>query len=59
LPDKNGDDTWALPLPAPYVIDADGTIAFAFLDVDYRHRLEPADIIATLQSLKQKERVHG
>jgi len=51
LPDKNGDESWALPLPATYVIDQDGTIAFAFVDTDYRNRLEPADIIAVLTTL--------
>ena len=51
LPDKNGDDSWVLPLPATYVIDQDGTIALAFVDIDYRCRLEPADIIAVLETL--------
>jgi peroxiredoxin len=54
LPDKNGDESWVLPIPATYVIDWDGTIALAFVDVDYRNRLEPADILAALQSLSKK-----
>jgi peroxiredoxin len=28
LPDKNGDDSWVLPVPATFVIDQDGLIAF-------------------------------
>ncbi|MDX2235326.1 MAG: peroxiredoxin-like family protein [Hyphomonadaceae bacterium] len=51
LPDRNGDDAWTLPIPATYVIDRDGAIALAFVDVDYRTRLEPADVIAVLQAL--------
>lgn len=51
LPDKNGDDSWVLPIPATYVIDRDGTIALAFVDVDYRNRLEPADVLAVLATL--------
>lgn len=51
LPDKNGDESWMLPVPATYVIDLDGTIALAFVDVDYRNRLEPADIVAALETL--------
>ncbi len=51
LPDRNGDESWTLPLPATYVIDRDGNIALAFLDVDYRNRLEPADIVNTLAAL--------
>lgn len=51
LPDRNGDDSWMLPIPATYVIDRDGIIAFAHVDVDYRNRLEPDTVIATLLAL--------
>jgi peroxiredoxin len=51
LPDKNGDESWTLPIPATYVIDRDGTIILAFVDVDYRHRLEPAEILAALAAI--------
>jgi peroxiredoxin len=51
LPDKNGDESWVLPIPATYVIDTDGTIALAFRDVDYRNRLEPAEIIVALRAV--------
>ena len=51
LPDKNGDESWVLPIPATYVIDTDSTIALAFRDVDYRNRLEPAEIIAALRAI--------
>ena len=56
LPDKNGDESWVLPIPATYVIDTDGTIALAFVDVDYRNRLEPAEILTALQSLSKEHR---
>jgi peroxiredoxin len=55
LPQKNGDESWVLPIPATYVIDRDGTITLAFVDVDYRNRLEPAEILAALQSLSKRE----
>ena len=45
LPDRNGAD-WVLPIPATYVIAPSGEIVLAFVDTDYRHRLEPADAIA-------------
>lgn len=54
LPAVNGDDSWQLPIPATYVIAQDGTIALAFVDVDYRNRLEPADILSTLTALARK-----
>ena len=56
LPDKNGDESWVLPIPATYVIDTDGTIVLAFVDVDYRNRLEPAEILVALQSLSKTHR---
>ncbi len=52
LPGINGDDTWELPVPATYVIAADGRIALAYIDVDYRKRLEPDAILATLRPLR-------
>jgi peroxiredoxin len=56
LPEKNGDESWVVPIPATYVIDGDGTIALAFVGVDYRNRLEPADILAALQSLSKNHK---
>jgi peroxiredoxin len=54
LPDKNGDDSWVLPIPATYVIDTNGTVVLAFVDVDYRNRLEPTEIIAALGCLRKE-----
>ena len=50
LPGANGDDSHALPVPATYVIDPDGTIAWAFVDEDYTRRAEPADVLAHLNA---------
>lgn len=54
LPERNGDNSWTLPLAATYVIDRDGVIAFAYVDVDYRSRLEPDTIVATLAALARR-----
>ncbi|MEM8641701.1 MAG: peroxiredoxin-like family protein [Cyanobacteria bacterium P01_G01_bin.54] len=51
IPAHNGDDTFELPIPATYVIKTDGTIALAFAEADYTQRLEPAEIVAALQTL--------
>jgi peroxiredoxin len=48
IPAHNGDDTFALPVPATYVIAADGTVLHAFVNVDYTQRLDPSEIIAAL-----------
>jgi peroxiredoxin len=51
LPGINGDESWELPVPATFVIGQDRRVALAYVDVDYRRRLPPEDIIATLRSL--------
>lgn len=48
----NGDQSNELPLAATYIIDQQGIIQYAFLDVDYRNRAEPAVIIDKLKELK-------
>ena len=53
LPGINGDDSWELPLPATYVISQDGRIALAYIEVDYRKRLEPGAILDALRSLQR------
>jgi len=52
LPAINGDESWELPVPATYVIAPDGRIALAYIEVDYRVRLEPDAILAALKSLR-------
>lgn len=54
LPAYNGDQTFELPIPATYVIASDGNIALAFANADYTQRLEPTEIITTLQHLSVK-----
>lgn len=50
----NGDETNELPLAATYVIDRSGTIRYAFLDAEYRHRAEPEDLLQVLAQLKSE-----
>lgn len=51
LPAANGDDTFRLPIPATYVVRADGIVAWRFADPDYTKRAEPDDVIAALRAL--------
>ena len=51
IPRYNGDDSWALPMPARYVIDQHGTILSAEAHPDYTIRPEPDETIAILQAL--------
>lgn len=54
IPAINGDESYGLPIPATYVVDSNGTVQLAFVDADYTKRLEPADVIKALQTLKEK-----
>ena len=47
---NNGDGS-ILPIPATFIIDRDGTVAWRHVDVDYRTRSEPEDIITALKQL--------
>jgi peroxiredoxin len=51
LPSINGDESWELPVPASYVIARDRLVALAYIEVDYRKRLEPEALIRCLKSL--------
>ena len=52
LPTLNGDDSWELPVPATFVIAADKRIVLASIEVDYRKRLEPDEILSALKRLR-------
>src|SRR5262245_32168076 len=51
LPAHNGDSSFELPVPATYLVDRDGTVAGAWVDVDYRRRAEPSQVVARLGEL--------
>jgi len=49
IPARNGTPgEWALPVSATYVIDRDGSIIYAYTDVDYRDRADPRDVLQVL-----------
>lgn len=47
----NGDDSWELPMPATFIVAQDGSIRLAFVDADWTHRLEPAELLKALESV--------
>ncbi len=51
LPAYNGDESFKLPVPATYIVRQDGVVAHAFVNADYTQRMEPADIVAGLETL--------
>lgn len=50
LPGLNAGSGWSLPIPATFVVDADGKIVLADVDVNYTRRLEPSDTLAALKA---------
>jgi len=47
----NGMDTAEVPLPATYVIGADGVVRYAFVDADYTRRADPEVLVGVLRDL--------
>jgi peroxiredoxin len=47
-----GNDAWFVPIPATFVVGADGIIAARFVDPDFRRRMEIDDILSALSSLR-------
>lgn len=48
LPSINADGGWTLPIPATYLIDQNGRVISAHVDVDYRRRTDPQAVIARI-----------
>jgi peroxiredoxin len=48
LPLVNGDDSWELPLPATFAVAKSGEIVYARAFADFRHRPEPAEVVAAV-----------
>ena len=48
---RNGDDSFTLPIPATYVVGADGNVIYRFVDADYTKRAEPGDVLKALQGI--------
>ena len=45
-----GNESWTLPIPATFVVSADGHVKARFVDPDYRKRMDVTDVLAALRS---------
>jgi peroxiredoxin len=52
LPARHGNEGWFIPMPATFVVDRQAVIRYAFVNVDFTRRAEPAEIVRMLQSLE-------
>ncbi len=48
----NRDDSLALPVPATYLIDGDGTVLEYYINVDYRERIAPEAVLEWLDRFR-------
>lgn len=51
LPARHAGTGWELPVPGAYVVRQDGTVAFAFADIDYTRRAEPDALVQAVREL--------
>jgi len=51
LPAFNGDESWTLPMPSRFIIDRDGVIRAADVNLDHTIRPEPDTAIEVLKNL--------
>lgn len=49
----NNGNSSILPIPATFIIGQDGIVTWRFIDVDYRTRSEPEDIIQALKKISE------
>ena len=47
----HGDDQWALPMPARFLIDQEGVIRYAECSADYTKRPDPDDLLKVLEDM--------
>jgi peroxiredoxin len=53
LAERHGNEGGFIPLPATFVVDRSGIVRYAFVDIDFAHRAEPAEIVTALANLSQ------
>ncbi|MCJ1375556.1 hypothetical protein MMC20_006793 [Loxospora ochrophaea] len=52
---RNGDDSFALPIPATILVDAGGVVRNVFVEPDYKKRLEPATALEWIDEMQAEE----
>jgi peroxiredoxin len=50
IPSYQGNESWMLPIPATFVVGADGLIKARFVDPDYRKRMAIEDMLQALRA---------
>ena len=51
LAERNGEETWTLPIPGILVIAKNGRIEYGFADPDFSLRADPEEALGVLDNL--------
>jgi peroxiredoxin len=54
LTQSYGNESWFLPIPASYIVEPSGTIRYAFVNPDFRYRMDPRDILRVLEGQRPR-----
>ena len=49
-----GNADWQLPVPATYIVAPSGKVTYAFVDVDYKNRASPEDLLKALDLMARQ-----
>jgi len=49
-------DSWLVPVPAMYLLDREGVIVLASVELDYRKRFDAASLLSALKAVSPKKR---
>ncbi|MFN8372267.1 MAG: peroxiredoxin-like family protein [Anaerolineae bacterium] len=49
---ENANGEWTLPVPGTFILDRSGVVRARHVAMDYRQRMEPAEILTTLRRLR-------
>ena len=52
LAERHGNPAWLLPVPATFLVGADGPVRHAWVNCDFTQRVEPADVVTAVKSLQ-------
>jgi peroxiredoxin len=48
---RNGEDTWEVPIPATFLIDKSGIVRAAYIEPDFRKRVDPKVVLGWIDNL--------
>jgi len=54
-PSTAKEGSWLAPVPATYLLDRDGTVALAFVDVDYRKHVATDSLLTAVKALQTRQ----